>query len=206
MRTVPLIYSIIEERRLLAGRPTLGPDRITLSENVPAVGLDALKSGKERGKVLVADIESLNRRSFNPSFIEYCKTPGNDLWVIESLNRAEDVFDAFLGNADKVVFPCADVYHESEFDRILEISDNCIPLLINGDRRRRLADIEREVYRFSSKGFANIMVADIDGSITDDTWDSLLDLCGGLISYSPSRQIGAGTRILAEDVFPITVR
>ncbi len=206
MRTIPLIYSTIQERKLLAGKPALDHGMISLSDTVPAVNLDDLKSGKERGKVLVADIESLNGRTFNPSFMEYCKTPGNDLWIIESLNHAEDVFDAFLGNADKVVFPCADMYDEYEFDKILEISDNCIPLLVTGDKRRTSTNIEEDVYHLSSKGFSNIMVADMDGSVTDDIWNTLQDICGGLISYSPSRQIGADTRILAKDVFSLSVR
>ena len=203
MRTIPLIYSVIEERKLYAGKPTLCSGKITVTDLVPAVGLDALKSKKERGKVFVADVESLNRRTFNPSFMEYCKTPGNELWVIESLNRSDDVFDAFLGNADKVVFPCGDVRSSSEFEKILEISDNCIPLLMTGDARRKSADLEKEVSDLSSKGFVNIMVADLDGSVTDEKWDTLMDICGGLISYSSRRQICENARLLAEDVFPL---
>ena len=203
MRTIPLIYSVIEERKLYAGKPTLCSGKITVADLVPAVGLDALKSKKERGKVFVADVESLNRRTFNPSFMEYCKTPGNELWVIESLNRSDDVFDAFLGNADKVVFPCGDVRSSSEFEKILEISDNCIPLLMTGDTRRKSADLEKEVSDLSSKGFVNIMVANLDGSVTDEKWDTLMDICGGLISYSPRGQICENARLLAEDVFPL---
>ena len=206
MRTIPLIYSVIEERKLYAGKPALCSGKISVSDLVPAVGLDALKSKKERGKVFVADAISLSKRTFNPSFMEYCKTPGNELWVIESLNRADDVFDAFLGNADKVVFPCGDVRSSSEFGKILEISDNCIPLLMTGDARRKCADLEKEVSDLLSEGFVNIMVADLDGSVSDDKWDSLMDICGGLISYSPRRQIGDNARILAEDVFPLNVQ
>ncbi len=206
MRTIPLIYSIIKERKLLTGKPTLSSGKLSISDNVPAIGLDALKSKKERGKVFVVDIESLNQKTFNPSFMEYCKTPGNELWVIESLNRADDVFDAFLGNADKIVFPYDDLRNESELDKILDISDNCIPLLFVGDPRRNQPDIKQKITEFTSKGFVNIMVADLDGSISDETWESLLDLCGGLISYSPCRQIGEMARILAEDVFQLTVQ
>ncbi len=206
MRTIPLIYAIIEERKLLTGKPTVSSGRLSISDNVPAIGLEALKSKKERGKVFVVDIESLNHKMFNPSFMEYCKTPGNELWIVESLNRADDVFDAFLGNADKIVFPYADLRSESELNKILEISDNCIPLLVIGDPRRDQPDIEQKIAEFTSKGFVNIMVADLDGSISDETWDTLLDLCGGLISYSPCRQIGETARILAEDVFQFNVR
>lgn len=205
MLTIPILYSVVEERRLLAGKPTLSSDGISLSDIVPAAGLNALKSGKERGKVIVADIVSLNSKRFNPSFMEYCKTPGNDLWIIESLNHSDDVFDAFLGNANKIIFPCKNVRSDSEFDKIIEISDNCIPLLMTSDKIHGMSDIEKDLRFLSSKGFTNIMVADYNNSISETGWKSYHDLCDGLISYSPRHRLDTCTGILAEDVFPVTV-
>lgn len=203
MQTIPLIYTTIDETRLMAGTPLYTDGKIEVEDNVPAVGLDRLKSRKERGKVIAVDVESLNGRKFNTTFIECCKTPGNDLWIVESIYKGDDVYDAFLGNADRIIFPYADLRDPTAIDEILDLSDSCIPLLVTGDSGRWTKDLGNTVDRLYSKGFTNVMVADMDGSVSDDMWEDLIELCPGLVTYSPRCHVGADMHILAEDVFQI---
>ena len=63
-------------------------------------------------------------------------------------------------------------------------------------------DLSRLIDSLTETGFHNIMVVDMDGSISDDMWSDLSDICGGIISYSPVRPIDNGAGIVVEDVFP----
>ncbi|MBQ4368536.1 MAG: hypothetical protein II805_02035, partial [Candidatus Methanomethylophilus sp.] len=105
MQTIPLFYGTVQNQKLYAGRPVIQNGRYSVEDCVPAVTLDRLKTRAERGKVLVVDVEGINRGRFYPSFIEFCKTPGNDLWLVEPIYDDIDVLDAFLGSADRLVFP-----------------------------------------------------------------------------------------------------
>ena len=202
MQTIPIIYSKIQNLKLHAGAPIIDTRGISLNETVAAVTLERLKSKTERGKVLVADTEGLNRKRFNPSFIEYCKTPGNELWLIEPIYDEEDVFDAFLGAADHLVFPYAFIKNDSVLPGIIDISDRCVPLLACRKGMAQGKDLSRLIDSLTETGFHNIMVVDMDGSISDDMWSDLSDICGGIIAYSPVRPIDNGAGIVVEDVFP----
>lgn len=203
-QTIPIIFCELNNLKLHAGPVRYSNGILSVKDTVPAVTLDCTKAGKERGKILVADVESLNRRRFNPGFMEYCKVPGNDLWLIESIYDDVDVLDAFLGNADKIVFPYEDIKNDSVLPDILGISDNCIPLLKCINCRCRNEDPLTIVKRLSDAGFHNIMVADLDGSVYNEKWESLLDECGGLITYSPLKKPDTEMHIVAQDVFPFT--
>ncbi|MCQ2085736.1 MAG: hypothetical protein MJZ21_06295, partial [archaeon] len=183
--------------------PVVSDRKISVIDTVPAMTLPELKSGKERGKVIVVDALGMNRRVFNAGFIEFCKTPGNELWLVEPIYDDADVLDAFLGYADKIIFPYTDIRRDAVLKDILEISDNCIPLLVCSKRTCNGKDPVDLVRMLSETGFHNIMVADMDGSVSPETWENMLDECGGLISYSPFRTIETECHILAKDLFPL---
>lgn len=206
MQTIPLVYSVIKDLKLHAGPATCTAGMLEIGDGTKVTAIPRLKTGAERGKVIVVDIEGMNKGRFNAPFIEFCKVPGNELWLVEPIYDENDVLDAFIGYADKLIFPYHLIKDDDILANILEISDNCIPLLIcrNGYCERK--DPVELAERLSDTGFHNIMVIDTDGCITDEAWRALLDACGGLISYSPVREIGIDMHIAAEDVFPISFR
>ncbi len=203
MQTIPLLYAVSEDRKVLVGPASFDNGRFSVKDAVRINTVSRLKTGAERGKVLVVDTVGMNAGKFNAPFIEYCKVPGNDLWLVEPVYDDADVLDAFIGYADKIVFPYGCIRDDSVLKDILDISDNCIPLLAVRGGRCGGEDPARIVDSLVPEGFHNIMVADLDGSISDDVWDLLQDICGGLISYSPRREIGIELRLKAEDVYPI---
>ncbi len=206
MQTIPLLYAVIEDRKVLVGPASCKDGKFGVMDTVRINTVQRLKTGAERGKVLVVDTVGMNAGKFNAPFIEYCKVPGNDLWLVEPVYDDADVLDAFIGYADKIVFPYEYVRDDSVLKDILDISDNCIPLLVVRDGGCKGEDPARVVDRLVPKGFHNVMVADMDGSLSDNVWDLLQDICGGLISYSPRREIGIESRIIAEDVYPLEFR
>lgn len=206
MKNIPLLYAVAEDRKVLVGPAEFDGRTFSVKELRRITTVDCLKTGAERGKVLVVDTVGVNVGKFNASFIEFCKVPGNDLWLVEPVYDDTDVLDAFIGYADKIVFPYHNIRDDTALTDILDISDNCVPLLFCRNGKCNGEDPARITDRLVSKGFHNVMVADMDGSITDEVWDILQDICGGLVSYSPCREIGVEARIKAEDVFPIEFR
>ena len=202
MQTIPLIYGTVQNQKLYAGRPVIQNGRYSVEDCVPAVTLDRLKTRAERGKVLVVDVEGINRGRFYPSFIEFCKTPGNDLWLVEPIYDDIDVLDAFLGSADRLVFPYDRIKNDSVLPDIVDISDQCVPLISCRKGLHNGKDPVRLVEKLSGYGFHNIMVADMDGYLPDERWEDLTDQCGGLVTYSPFRKVEKEVHILADDLFP----
>lgn len=203
MQTIPLAYIVLRDLKLYAGHATYTDGKVSVRGEVKIAAIPKLKTGAERGKVLAVDIEGMNRGKFNASLMEFTKVPGNELWLVEPVYDDIDVLDAFIGYADKLVFPYHCVRNDSVLRSIYEVSDNCVPLLVCEHGKCFGKDILGLVRMLSGVGFHNIMVADMDGSISNDLWDDLLAECGGLISYSPRRPIGTDVHILAEDLFPV---
>ncbi len=203
MQTIPLLYAVVEDRKVLVGPASFESGKFGVRDTVRINTVQRLKTGAERGKVLVVDTVGVNAGKFNASFIEYCKVPGNDLWLVEPVYDDIDVLDGFIGYADKIVFPYNNIRGDAVLGDILDISDNCVPLLLCRDGKCDGEDPARVTDRLVTKGFHNVMVADMDGSLSDDVWDILQDVCGGLISYSPRREPGIEPRIKAEDIYPI---
>ena len=203
MQTIPLAYIVLRDLKLYAGHATYADGKVSVKEETRITAITELKTGAERGKVLAVDIEGMNRGKFNASLMEFAKVPGNELWLVEPVYDDIDVLDAFIGYADKLVFPYHCVRNDSVLRNIYEVSDNCVPLLVCEHGKCFGKDILGLVRMLSGVGFHNIMVADMDGSISDDLWNDLLAECGGLISYSPRRPIGTDVHILAEDLFPV---
>lgn len=203
---IPILYCVQKNLKLRAGPVGYGGGKYTLGETVPVSAIPRLKTGTERGKVLVADVEGLNRGKFNASFMEYCKVQGNDLWLIEPLYDEYDVLDAFIGNADKLVFPYEFVKNDSVLPEIVGISDNCIPSVTVRNGTCKGKPVKDVMRLLSENGFRNIMVTDIDGTVNEDVWDMLHDECGGLLGYSPVKPFGRDMRLSAEDVFPFSRR
>ena len=202
MQIIPLIYGTIVDQKLHAGKPVAADGRYTVEDTVPAVSIECLKTRAERGKVIVVDTVGISRRHFYAPFIESCKTPGNDLWLVEPIYDDIDVLDAFLGSADRLVFPYTCIKNDSVLPDIIDISDQCVPLLVCREGTYGGKDPVRLVEHLAGYGFHNIMVADMDGSVPDERWEDMTDQCGGLITYSPFRKIEKDVHILAEDVFP----
>ncbi len=204
MQTIPLLYAVADDRKVMVGPAEFDGREFSVRDPQKINTVSRLKTGAERGKVLLVDTVGVNVGKFNASFIEYCRVPGNDLWLVEPVYDDIDVLDAFIGYADKIVFPYDDIRGDEVLKDILEISDNCVPLLFIRNGKCKGGDPARIADRLVSLGFHNIVVADLDGSVTDDAWDMLQDICGGLICYSPRREIGIEPHIKAEDVFPLT--
>ena len=203
MQTIPLAYIVLEDLKLFTGPAIRSAGRLSVKPEVRINAVQKLKTGAERGKVLAVDIEGMNRGKFNASLMEFAKVPGNELWLVEPVYDDVDVLDAFIGYADKLVFPYHCVRNDSVLKDIYDVSDNCVPLLVCECGKCFGKDPLALLRMLSRIGFHNIMVADMDGSITDDVWKDLLSECGGLITYSPARTVGTDVHILAEDLFQI---
>lgn len=203
MQKIPLIYAVLEGTKLHAGQAVFSGGKVSVTDRVPVTSISALKTRIERGKVLVWDVEGMNRGRFNAPFMEFCKVSGNDVWLIEPIYDELDVLDGFVGNADRIVFPYDRIRNDSVLSDILEVSDNCVPLLVCNGGRCNGKDPLELIGKLADHGFHNIMVADLDGSLDDGKWTDLHEECGGLITYSPARTLGFEPPLSAEDVFEV---
>ncbi|MCQ2079468.1 MAG: hypothetical protein MJZ38_05385 [archaeon] len=204
MQRIPLIYATLEGTRLHAGPVTFSGERASTDDHVPVTTIPALKTRAERGKVLVWDVVGMNRGVFNAPFMEFCKVSGNDVWLIEPIYDEMDVLDGFVGNADRLVFPCDRIRNDSVLEDILEVSDSCVPLVVCRNGMHDGHDPAGIVSKVADVGFHNVMVADMDGSLDDAAWKRMHDECGGLLVYSPVRELGFEPSLQAVDVFGFT--
>ena len=203
MQTIPLAYIVLRDLKLYTGPAAFSEGKFSVEDDTWIGSIQKLKTGAERGKVIAVDIEGMNHGKFNASLMEFAKVPGNELWLVEPVYDDIDVLDAFIGYADKIVFPYHCIRNDSVLTDIYEVSDNCVPLLMCDHGKCHGKDILGLVQMLSGIGFHNIMVADMDGNISDSVWEDLLAECGGLITYSPAREVGTDVHILAEDLFPV---
>jgi len=206
---VPLIYGTIYGDRLICGPTSVSNGKLSITEPIPVSTIDALKTREKRGKVIVADIESLNGNRFVPGFADRCRISGNDIWLIETVHTVDDVFDAFIGNADKMIVPFHTMKSEKAFAEILNISEDCIPLITCRDGKtmsRRTPEIIGAVRNLTDIGYRSIMVADTDGNVPDGIWDILNNGICEITAYSPLRRSDAVTNAdrVALDLFPFT--
>ena len=203
MQTIPLEYIVLKDLKIYTGPASCTNGKLSVKDEVRINTIQRLRTGAVRGKVLAVDIDGMNHRKFNASLMEFAKVPGNELWLVEPVYDDIDVLDAFIGYADKLVFPYHCIRNDSVLKDILTVSDNCVPLLVCRNGKCHGKDILGLVQMLSHTGFHNVMVADMDGSLSDGVWQDLISECGGLVSYSPARTIGTDVHILAEDIFPI---
>jgi hypothetical protein len=190
----PLLYGVISGQRLCAGAPVLG-ERISVPEPVRIETVDAIKPRQRRGTVVLADAESLNGRRFSPRFVELCKVPGNSVWLIETIERTDDILDAFLPGLAKLVIPVYGIESEDVLKEAVEISDDCIPLveIRKGKALGREKDPLGAVIRLAGIGYRKVMVADLDGCMPGGFWDDA-SAKASVVSYVP------GQRRLTDDV------
>ena len=201
MQTIPLVYIVLRDLKIHTGPAAFSEGRISVRDEMRIGSVKELKTGAERGKVIAVDVEGMNHGKFNASLMEFAKVPGNELWLVEPVYDDIDVLDAFIGYADKLVFPYHCIRSDSVLSDIYNVSDNCVPLLVCREGKCFGKDPLALVRMLSGIGFHNIMVADMDGTVSDEDWGRLLNECGGLITYSPRRTVDTDVHILAEDVF-----
>lgn len=199
---LPLLYGTIVADGISTGSATYDGKRLMIDDPVPVSSVDSLKPRKSRGTVILADAESLSSGRFAPRFVERCRIPGNDVWLIESIYDESDILDAFLPGLAKLVIPVHTVVDDSVLKTAVEISDDCIPLIVceGGRALGRERDIIARVKKLCSTGFGTVMIADIDGSMKKDVWHIISDCCR-TIPYCPCSEY-PGTEDRAVDLFP----
>lgn len=168
---------------------------MAVSDPVSLKSIDAIKPRQRRGTVVLADAGSISSRRFDPTFVELCKVPGNDVWLIEFIETADDILDAFLPGLAKLVIPVSGIRGRGVLEEALSLSDQCVPLV---SVRNGRADWGRggpleAVKDLADTGYGKIMVWDIGGELPPGFWESA-SRDASIISYVP------GSRRLTDDV------
>nr|WP_235584759.1 hypothetical protein [Candidatus Methanomethylophilus sp. 1R26] len=140
---------------------------MAVSDPVSLKSIDAIKPRQRRGTVVLADAGSISSRRFDPTFVELCKVPGNDVWLIECIETADDILDAFLPGLAKLVIPVSGIRGRGVLEEALSLSDQCVPLV---SVRNGRADWGRggpleAVKDLADTGYGKIMVWDIGGEL-----------------------------------------
>lgn len=199
---LPLLYGTIGANGIGTGSAAYDGKTFVIEDPVSVSSVDSLKPRKSRGVVILADAESLSSGRFVPRFVERCKIPGNDVWLIESIYDESDILDAFLPGLAKLVIPVHTVKDDSVLKTAVEISGDCVPLVIceGGRAIGREYDIIARIKKLCSTGFGTVMVADMDGSMKKDVWHIISDCCK-IIPYCPCSEYPE-TEDRAVDLFP----
>ncbi len=203
---IPIIYGMVNNGTVCAGPVSYDGRNFSLTETVPLSSIDSLKPRKSRGTVVLADAGSLSSGRFVPQFVERCKVPGNDVWLIESVYDESDILDAFLPGLEKLVIPIHTVMDDSVLETAIDISGDCIPFIVcrEGKALGRYRDPTERIGKLCAMGFGTVMVADLDGSIGEDVWHIISDHCR-TIPYCPCSRY-PDTEDRAVDVFPFVSR
>lgn len=200
--SIPLAYCELVGGRLFAGPASFDGARFSLGDTAPLDGVGCLRT-RGRGTVAVTDVQSLNAGEFNPRFVERCRIPGNDVWLIETVRYPTDILDAFLGNLSKLLIP----YHTASpqvFRDAIELSDDCIPLVQCWEGRPYAAgenDLLRIVRALADLGYGKVAVSDPDGGVPAGVWNDLADGPAEVVPHSP-KGVGGKFGTVLGDLFP----
>ena len=151
--------------------------------------IHSLRGGKFRSKVLLIDSVSISDGSFNPDVIENIRIPGCDVWLAEAVRYLEDIVDAFLGGLEKLVFPICYLSKYVSLKEIYAASDSCVPMIIWSDGKVwGKGSILGQASDAASAGFRNALVADLDGTLDNETWNELRSVLPGLFAFCPKNE------------------
>ncbi len=137
-----------------------------------------LPKTEQREDVVVVDADSLRARSFIPDVLKEMRVRGKDIWLLTWIENADDLFDAFNTTAEKVIGPYQASSSDKDLKDILSVSDSFVPAVFVCDgmaisREGSREDLRSVADRLCSVGFAEIVVADTDGSVTGQIWEEL---------------------------------
>jgi hypothetical protein len=140
-----------------------------------------------RAPLLILDVKGLSRDNINPDILKRFRVRGASMWLMTSVNDADDVFDAFNSDADTVLMPYHRIHSEDDLLDILSVSDSAIPSLFIKEGKCICPDGTEDVlsvadYLFDT-GYTRISVIDTDSSLSFEDWKKISQ-SGDIIPFS----------------------
>ncbi len=130
---------------------------------------------EKRMPLVVVDMNSLDQRYFCEKIMKHLRVRGAYLWMMTYIENADDLFDAFNGNAENIISPYHASLSDSDLQDILDVSDSFIPAVyaVSGmgiRRKGRKAELEDILGDLFDMGFYKTCVVDTDMSVSEDKW------------------------------------
>ena len=132
-------------------------------------------SHEDRMPLVVVDMNSLCQRYFCEKIMKHLRVRGAYLWMMTYIETADDLFDAFNGNAERIISPYHASLSDDDLADILDVSDSFVPAVyaVSGEgirRKGRRAPVESILGDLRDMGFYKVCVVDTDSSLSDETW------------------------------------
>ncbi len=133
-----------------------------------------------RMPLVVVDLNSLAQRYFCEKIMKHLRVRGAYLWMMTYIETADDLFDAFNGNAERMISPYHASLSDADLMDILDVSDSFIPAVyaVSGmgvRRKGRRAEIEDILGDLRDMGFYKTCVVDTDMSVSEEKWRYIAD-------------------------------
>ncbi len=140
-----------------------------------------------RMPLIVLDVKGLLNDTIDTAIVKRFRMRGASMWLMTSVNDADDIFDAFNSDADTVLMPYHRIYSEDDLTDILSVSDSSIPCLFIKGGKCICPDGTEDVlsvadYLFDT-GYTRIAVIDTDSSLSFDDWRKISQ-SGDIIPFS----------------------
>lgn len=194
--TIPILYTVFRDGVLLTGPVHL--EEGVLVMDAPEIPLGSASVGSdERSPVIIADVDGLNKGELCDRVLTQMRMPGHEIWYLTHIESITDVFDGFMTNASKIVIPYHTVLSPAVLEEAYELSDECIPAVFvsdgmavtPGNGRKNLHLIMKELMAI---GYADIMLFDMDGSVTKEDWIDVRRDLPSTIPYVFGKHAGSG--------------
>ncbi|MCQ2053254.1 MAG: hypothetical protein MJZ03_04905 [archaeon] len=124
----------------------------------------------------VIDVKGLQRKNFDIVLLK--KLNIRRLWILTNIDDTDDIFDVFNANIESIMVPTHTVRSVEEMKDIFNISDSVIPVMFirkgtcvcTGDNLR----YQDALKRLTNIGFGTVATFDLDDSLTEWDWKSLV--------------------------------
>jgi len=135
---------------------------------------------EKRMPLVVVDMNSLTQRFFCEKIMKHLRVRGAYLWMMTYIETADDLFDAFNGNAEAMISPYHASLSDADLMDILDVSDSFIPAVyaVSGmgiRRKGRKTEIENILGDLRDMGFYRTCVIDTDMSVSEEKWRYIAD-------------------------------
>lgn len=126
----------------------------------------------------VMDVNGLQRKNFDNVFLKRLKIRKSDIWLMTNIEDVNDIFDIFNTNIKIIMVPTHTVRSVDEIEDIFNVSDSVIPVMFirkgmcvcagNDLRYQDALEILTNI------GFETVVAFDLDDSLTERDWKSLV--------------------------------
>lgn len=205
---IPLVYSTLKDEQFYVGSPVYQNATTSIINPVPLNSVDRLQPREDRSTVIIADIESLNRKKFSENFTAAVDLTGYDIWLIEAIRSSADILDSFMGHIRKLIIPCNTIKSWSVLNDAIELSEDCIPNIMAVRSKAVVCggmfDVEKILEKITDMGFHDVLISDIDASLPKERWQQIVENYPNVIPYNhrPNQTAEIGCEDYAVDVFP----